>query len=163
MWTHMWSWISVLHCVLMYRKGLLLVYSSARVTVHLVGSACVYVCRTFTRKQRIRILVLRVFFWLNNLSSEGRVYQISYPFPASPQDRVWESLCDWSLGAGTESLRSTFWLQLLLLCFVKSWIEQVMLVMLAIRLRWDWFFSGFWVFVLAPIAKVLGPSHLIWV
>lgn len=32
--------------------------------------------------------------------------------------------------------------QLLLYYFVKSWFEQVMLVMLFIRLRWDWFFSG---------------------
>lgn len=59
-------------------------------------------------------------------------------------------------GVGKESLRSTCWLQLLLFCFVKSWFEQVMLL---IRLRWDWFFSGSWVFILAP---VLGPSQLVW-
>lgn len=63
-------------------------------------------------------------------------------------------------GVGKESLRFTCWLQLFMFCFVKSWFEQIMLL---IRLRWDWFFSGsLWVFILAPPTEALGSRQLVW-
>lgn len=104
----------------MYRKILLLVYSSAWVTVQLVGSVFVYVCLTLIQKQCIKILVQRVFFGLNNILSEWLVFQISYPSPCFSFRSCMGKLMWLISWGGQKELRSTRWLQLLLFCFVKS-------------------------------------------
>lgn len=146
-------------CVLMYRKILFLVYSSTGVTVHLVG--CVCVCVTLVRKQRIMFLFKDPF--LGSLSVEYLVLLVPFLFPCF-FPRWWVGMLMWPHGggekrasdlpAGLNSCCSLLW---------RGWLE---LVRLDIRLdgcllRQDPFFSVSWDFVLAPIAQVHGPSHLV--